>query len=61
MVTDLVFGAVEATMTWSEHARRASTERTATAVAAAAVRGVLAKPPSPEALHAAALRLRPGG
>jgi AcrR family transcriptional regulator len=60
MVTDLVFGAVEATMTWSEHARRASTERTATSVAAAAVRGVLAKPPTPEALHAAAMRLRPG-
>ena len=57
MSTDLVFGAVEATMTWSS-SRRASPERTAGAVASAAVRGVLARPPSPDALHTAASRLR---
>src|SRR3974390_2797094 len=39
--TDFVFGAVEATMTWSEQARRASSARTAEAVASAAVRGVM--------------------
>lgn len=60
MATDLVFGAVEATMTWSERSRRASTARTADAVASAAVRGVLRRPPSPERLHAAANRLRNG-
>jgi AcrR family transcriptional regulator len=58
MVTDLVFGAVEATMTWSESSRRASVAHTADAVASAAVRGVLLKPPSPEALRVAANRLR---
>ncbi len=58
MSTDLVFGAVEATMTWSERSRRASTARTADAVASAAVRGVLLRPPSPERLRAAAQRLK---
>ncbi|MGO9872512.1 MAG: TetR/AcrR family transcriptional regulator [Acidimicrobiia bacterium] len=58
MATDLVFGAVEATMTWSARSRRASTARTADAVASAAVRGVLVRPPSPERLRAAANRLR---
>ena len=58
MVTDLVFGAVEATMTWSERSRRASTVRTADAVASTAVRGVLLRPPSAERLRVAASRLR---
>jgi AcrR family transcriptional regulator len=58
MVTDLVFGAVEATMTWSERSRRASTARTADAVASTAVRGVLLRPPSAERLRVAASRLR---
>jgi len=58
IVTDLVFGAVEATMTWSESSRRASTADTADAVASAAVRGVLLRPPSPAALEIAARRLR---
>jgi len=58
MVTDLVFGAVEATMTWSESSRRAAPERIADAVAAAAVRGVLVKPPTAQALRVAAARLR---
>ena len=58
MVTDLVFGAVEATMTWSEVSRRTAPARIADAVAAAAVRGVLLKPPSAPALRAAAARLR---
>jgi AcrR family transcriptional regulator len=61
MVTDLVFGAVEATMTWSERSRRASTARTADAVASTAVRGVLLRPPSAERLRAAANRLRNDG
>ena len=56
-VTDIVFGAVEATMTWSERARRASSARTAEAVAAAAVRGVMAKPPSADELVAAGSRV----
>ena len=58
MATDLVFGAVEATMTWSEGSRRGSPTRIAGAVAAAAVRGILVKPPSADDLHAAASRLR---
>jgi AcrR family transcriptional regulator len=58
MATDLVFGTVDATMTWSERSRRASTARTADAVASAAVRGVLIRPPSPERLRVAANRLR---
>jgi AcrR family transcriptional regulator len=57
-ITDLVFGAVEGTMTWSESSRRVSPTRTADAVASAAVRGVLLKPPSCEDLHAAAAGLR---
>lgn len=56
-VTDFVFGAVEATMTWSERARRSSSARTADAVASAAVRGVMVKPPSAENLRAAGDRL----
>lgn len=58
MSTDLVFSAVEATMTWSPRSRRASTARTADAVASAAVRGVLLRPPSPERLREAAQRLK---
>jgi len=58
MVTDLVFGAVEATMTWSEASRRSAPARIADAVAATAVRGVLRKPPSAQALRAAANGLR---
>jgi len=58
MSTDLVFGAVEATMTWSARSRRTSTARTADAVASSAVRGVLVRPPSPERLRSAASRLR---
>jgi hypothetical protein len=58
MVTDLVFGAVEATMTWSESSRRAAPARIADAVACTAVRGVLLKPPSAQALRTAAGSLR---
>ena len=58
MSTDLVFGAVEATMTWSARSRGASIARTADAVASAAGRGVLVRPPSQERLRGAANRLR---
>jgi len=61
LATDLVFGAVEATMTWSEPARRASTQRMADAVASAAVRGILVRPPSPGDLLRAAQALEPPG
>jgi hypothetical protein len=57
-ITDVVFGAVEGTMTWSENSRWVSPTRIADAVAPTAVRGVLLKPPSCEDLHAAAARLR---
>jgi len=55
--TDFVFGAVEATMTWSDRTRRALPARTAHEVAAAAVRGVMAKPTDPERLRRAGDRL----
>jgi AcrR family transcriptional regulator len=57
LVTDVVFGAVEATMTWSERSRRSSPVQIADTIAAAAVRGIMAKPPEPRTLREAADRL----
>jgi AcrR family transcriptional regulator len=57
LLTDVVFGAVEATMTWSERSRRSSPARIAETIAAAAVRGIMAKPPQPRTLREAADRL----
>jgi AcrR family transcriptional regulator len=57
LVTDVVFGAVEATMTWSERSRRSSPVQIADTIAAAAVRGIMAKPLEPKALRTAADRL----
>jgi AcrR family transcriptional regulator len=62
-VTDLVFGAVEATMMWfdppgsSEQSVSPAPEEVADAVAMTAVRGVLARPPSADRLRGAADRL----
>jgi AcrR family transcriptional regulator len=56
-VTDLVFGAVEATMTWYEASARMPPAVVADAVALSAVRGVLTRPPSPTRLRAAGERL----
>jgi len=57
ILTDLVFGAVEATMTWWDEAAATRGSVVADAVATTAVRGILARPPAPERLHAAADRL----
>ena len=57
MLTDVVFGSVEATMTWTEAARRSSAARAPHVVASAAVRGVLRAPPSAEELRIEADRL----
>jgi AcrR family transcriptional regulator len=58
-VTDFVFGAVESTMTWSEQGRSRSPARTSHAVAAAAVRGVMAEPPTADQLRAAGDAMKP--
>jgi AcrR family transcriptional regulator len=52
IVTDLVFGAVEAIMTWSARSRR-TPEVVGDAIASSAVRGVLVQPPSPDELRCA--------
>jgi AcrR family transcriptional regulator len=57
LMTDVVFGAVEATMTWSERSRRSSPVQIANTIAAAAVRGIMVKPPEPRTLQAGADRL----
>jgi AcrR family transcriptional regulator len=63
VVTDLVFGNIEATMTWYDETSPLQPEVVAEAIASAAVRGVLNRPPSPSRLRAAGervLRQRPG-
>jgi AcrR family transcriptional regulator len=57
LLTDIVFGAVEATMTWSDRSRRSSPVQISDTIAAGAVRGIMAKPPEPKALRSAADRL----
>jgi AcrR family transcriptional regulator len=57
LLTDLVFGSVEATMTWSDTSSERAADRIADAVACTAVRGVLHRPPTGERLRAAAQRL----
>jgi AcrR family transcriptional regulator len=57
LMTDVVFGAVEATMTWSERSRRSLPVQIADTIAAAAVRGIMAEPPDPRNLRGAADRL----
>jgi AcrR family transcriptional regulator len=52
--TDLVFGAVEATMTWYTDATPIVDNGVADGVAGVAVRGILARPPSTKALRRAA-------
>jgi AcrR family transcriptional regulator len=56
-VTDLVFGAVESTMTWYDHDHDLRPDALAEAVASTAVRGILCRPPSPERLRQAGNRL----
>jgi AcrR family transcriptional regulator len=56
-VTDLVFGAVESTMTWYSDEHDLRPDAIAEAVAFAAVRGILVRPPSPERLRQAGDRL----
>jgi AcrR family transcriptional regulator len=56
-LTDLVFGAVEATIMWYERASGLSAGEVADAVAASAVRGVLVRPPSAGRLQQAGSRL----
>jgi AcrR family transcriptional regulator len=56
-VTDLVFGAVESTMTWYDHEHDLRPDAIAEAVASAAVRGILGRPPSPQWLRQAGDRL----
>ncbi len=53
-VTDIVFGAVEATMTWYEAGSPLAPAEAAEAAASAAVRGVMLRPPSPDTLRRAA-------
>jgi len=57
VVTDLVFGAIEATMTWYGDASGLPSDETAEVVASAAVRGVLVRPPTRQTLRAAGDRL----
>jgi AcrR family transcriptional regulator len=56
-LTDLVFGAVEATIMWYDPASGRSAADVADAVAASAVRGVLVRPPSTAQLCQAGERL----
>jgi AcrR family transcriptional regulator len=56
-LTDLVFGAVEATMMWFDPAGRVKPNAVAEAVALTAVRGILARPGSAARLPEAAARL----
>jgi AcrR family transcriptional regulator len=56
-LTDLVFGAVEATMMWFDPSGPAQVDEVADAVALTAVRGVLARPPSAVQLRRSADRL----
>jgi AcrR family transcriptional regulator len=56
-VTDLVFGAVESTMTWYDDEHDLRPDAIAEAVASAAVRGILSRPPSPQRLRQAGDRL----
>jgi AcrR family transcriptional regulator len=51
IVTDMVFGAVEATMSWFEGGPSVGAEAVADAVACSAVRGVLRRPPSGDRLR----------
>jgi hypothetical protein len=51
ILTDLVFGAVEATMTWYSDDSSLPPEEAAAGVAATAVRGILGRPPTPERLR----------
>jgi AcrR family transcriptional regulator len=57
IATDLVFGAVESTMTWYDVGSPLAPDDVAEAVASAAVRGILRRPPSPERLRGAGDRL----
>jgi AcrR family transcriptional regulator len=65
VVTDLVFGDIEATMTWYDDAGALSSVEVAETIASAAVRGVLRRPPAPSRLRAVgdrlAYELRPPG
>ena len=56
-VYDLVFGAVESTMTWYDDEHDLRPDAIAEAVASAAVRGILGRPPSPQRLRQAGDRL----
>jgi AcrR family transcriptional regulator len=56
-VTDLVFGAVESTMTWYGDEHDLRPDAVAAAVASTAVRGMLRRAPSPERLRQAGDRL----
>ncbi|HEY2430459.1 MAG TPA: helix-turn-helix domain-containing protein [Acidimicrobiales bacterium] len=56
-LTDLVFGAVEATMTWYRGDHDLDPDVVAEAVASAAVRGIMSRPPAPERLRRAGDRL----
>jgi AcrR family transcriptional regulator len=57
VVTDMVFGAVEATMTWYDEKSPLDPGAIADAVASSAVRGILRRPPTAERLRRAALHL----
>jgi AcrR family transcriptional regulator len=57
VVTSLVFGDIEATMTWYDASLPLPPDDVAEAIASAAVRGVLRSPPSPARLRAAGARL----
>jgi AcrR family transcriptional regulator len=57
VVTDVVFGAVEATMTWYDASTGPSSAEVAETIASAAVRGVLKRAPSPSRLRSAGDRL----
>jgi AcrR family transcriptional regulator len=54
VVTDIVFGAVEATMTWYDEESTLGPAEAGDAVAGTAVRGVLCRPPTIDALREAA-------
>jgi AcrR family transcriptional regulator len=57
IATDLVFGAVESTMTWYDVGSALPPGEVAEAVASAVVRGILRRPPTPARLRAAGDRL----
>jgi AcrR family transcriptional regulator len=57
VATNLVFGAVEASMTWYDGSSRLTARDISDAVATSAVRGVLAKPPAVSRLRAAGDRM----